>query len=128
MSSVRALVVGHAQFATALVTAVNVIAGQGDALRAISNEGLGAKELHDRIAAALDETGAKIVFADLPAGSCGIASRKLLRERPGLTLVAGVNLPMLLEFVSRAETTQEAVALAVARGREHVSVLTSDVG
>ena len=127
-NSVRALVVAHASLAEALVAAVGVITGQAGVLRAISNERLGARDLHELIGKTLDETAAKVVFTDLPAGSCAIAARRLLGERPDLAIVCGVNLPMLLEFVTRDANSPDALAMAVARGREHVTVFGRDVG
>jgi mannose/fructose-specific phosphotransferase system component IIA len=127
-SSTRALIVAHASLAEALIAAVDVITGRAGALRAISNEGLGARDLYDLIGKTLDETSAQVVFTDLPAGSCAMAARRLLRERPDLSIVCGVNLPMLLEFVTRDANAPDALAMAVARGREHVTVLGRDVG
>jgi PTS system N-acetylgalactosamine-specific IIA component len=127
MSEVRAIVAAHASLAEGLVAAVEVITGRAGVLRALSNTGLGAQDIRAAIAGALDETGAHVVFTDLPAGSCALAARRLLRERAGLSLVTGVNLPMLLEFAVRDDESADAVAAAVARGREHVHLLASDV-
>ncbi|HKS07734.1 MAG TPA: hypothetical protein VJR92_15635 [Gemmatimonadaceae bacterium] len=123
MSSIRAIVIAHAKLAQALVSAVDVIAGRGSEFRALSNEGLGAADVAATLKAALDETGAQVVFTDLPAGSCTLAARRLLRDRPGLRVVVGVNLPMLLDYALRETPGGADVATAAERGRESIRVV-----
>lgn len=123
MSSIRAIVIAHAKLAQALVSAVDVIAGRGSEFRAVSNEGLGAADVAATLKAALDETGAQVVFTDLPAGSCTLAARRLLRDRPGLRVVVGVNLPMLLDYALRETPGGADVATAAERGRESIRVV-----
>jgi PTS system N-acetylgalactosamine-specific IIA component len=122
-SSVRAIVAAHGQLAQGLVSAVDVITGRGASLRALSNAGMPAAEVATALGSALDETGAHVVFTDLPAGSCTLAARRLQRDRATLTVVIGVNLPMLLEFVLRDGDSAADVAAAVDRGKEHVRIL-----
>lgn len=99
---VRGVVVAHAELAQALVSAVETISGVRGALLAVSNEGLGPEELAEIIgeAAAGAET---ILFVDLAGGSCGLAGLQHVRESRGCAWVAGVNLPMLLDFVFHRE-------------------------
>lgn len=93
------LVVSHASLAEGLVQSVRQIAGvDGDALRALSNEGCGPEALQEAVAQALG-TGPRIVFTDMPSGSCAFAARRLTADRPDTALICGVNLPMLLDFV-----------------------------
>lgn len=132
MSSATAVVAAHGALADGLVSAVDAITGRGAVLRAVSNAGLSLAGVMQAIGDALDTTGARIVFTDLPAGSCTLAARKLQRDRADLVLVIGVNLPMLLEFVMREGepgTTAPARASAAAdRGREHIRVLEANRG
>jgi mannose/fructose-specific phosphotransferase system component IIA len=52
-----------------------------------------------------------------------MAARRVLREVPGAVLVAGANLPMLLDFVLSAEPDPVTAAIAASeRGRAAVSV------
>ena len=62
------------------------------------------------------------IFTDLPAGSCTMAARRLLREMPGVLLVSGANLPMLLDFVMSSAEPQAAARAAVERARTAISV------
>ncbi|WP_420616775.1 PTS sugar transporter subunit IIA [Candidatus Palauibacter sp.] len=99
---VRGVVVAHAELARALVSAVESISGVRGALRAVSNEGLGPDELAEIIGEAAGEAET-ILFVDLAGGSCGLAGLQHVRESRGCAWVAGVNLPMLLDFVFHRE-------------------------
>jgi mannose/fructose-specific phosphotransferase system component IIA len=123
MSSVVGIVVGHGNLAAGLVSAVQAITGRGDELIPLSNEGANPAGVVARIAGALDESGATVVFTDLPAGSCTLAARRLQKDRPALTVVVGVNLPMLLEFVLRDAHGADDIEAAVGRGRDHVRIM-----
>jgi PTS system N-acetylgalactosamine-specific IIA component len=120
--AVRAIVAAHGALADGLISAVDVISGRGSVLRAVSNTGLATADVVTAIDHALDETGARIVFTDLPAGSCTMAARRVQRNRPDLIVVTGANLPMLLEFVFREEQPADAAHAAADRGREHIRV------
>jgi mannose/fructose-specific phosphotransferase system component IIA len=123
MSSVVGIVVAHGNLASGLVSAVQAITGRGDDLIALTNEATSPPELAARIAGALDRSSATVVFTDLPAGSCTIAARRVQKERPALTVVVGVNLPMLLEFVLREAHGGDDIEAAVGRGRDHVRII-----
>ena len=122
--AVRALVAGHADFAAGLVSAVELITGQGSALEAIQVAGLCGEDIQNLLRERLQATHATVIFTDLQAGSCTMAARRLLREVADVVLVSGTNLPMLLDFVlSRAEHAHEAARTAVERGKSSMSVL-----
>ena len=120
----RAIVAGHGDFAAGMISAVHQITGRGALLRGISSAQLAAGDLVALMQRTVDETGAVVVFTDLQAGSCSMASRRLLRERPGVLLIAGANLPMLLDFVmAEGVPPQDAARHAVERGRAAIAAL-----
>jgi len=94
----RGIVVSHGDLAASFVAAVERITGAGDALLAISNDGLGADQLQERLAEACDP-GPVIVFVDLAGGSCAMAGLCLRQTRADVGVLTGLNLPMLLDFV-----------------------------
>jgi mannose/fructose-specific phosphotransferase system component IIA len=98
-----AIVLGHGQVADGLVSAVERITGIHDRFIALSNDGLGASEIEALLRERMEATGARVVFTDLPAGSCNFAACKLLRVRPDIVVVTGVNLPALLHFATYSE-------------------------
>ncbi len=101
--AVVAVVAGHGRFAEGLLSAVEQITGRGQAFVAVSNTGLAPAELESLIGASLDRTGARVVFTDLPAGSCTMAVRRLQRVRSDVVLVTGANVAVLMEFLFAAE-------------------------
>ena len=120
----RAIVAGHGDFAEGLVSAVHQITGRGKAFHTVSARDLSAHDLDLTLKRALDETGVSVIFTDLQAGSCSMASRRLLRDRPDVLIIAGANLPMLLDFVF-ADTmpATEAARHALERGRDAMTAL-----
>jgi PTS system N-acetylgalactosamine-specific IIA component len=98
-----AIVLGHGSVAEGLVSAVERITGITDRFVALSNEGLGTSEIEAMLRERMEATGARVVFTDLPAGSCNFAACRLLRVRPDIVVVTGVNLPALLHFAASGE-------------------------
>jgi PTS system N-acetylgalactosamine-specific IIA component len=98
-----AIVLGHGRVAEGLVSAVERITGITDRFIALSNEGLGTSAIEEMLRERMEATGARVVFTDLPAGSCIFAACRLLRVRPDIGVVTGVNLPALLHFATSGE-------------------------
>jgi PTS system N-acetylgalactosamine-specific IIA component len=64
----------------------------------------------------------RVIFTDLQAGSCTMAARRILRGMDDAVLVAGANLPMLLDFVfSEGRNAPEAARHAAERGRDAIT-------
>ena len=123
-AAVRAIVAGHGEFATGLVSAVQQITGRGDVFRAVSARDLSGADLEAAIRRALEETGAQVVFTDLQAGSCTMAARRISRVKPDVVLVAGANLPMLLDFAfAESMPAVEAARHAMERGRAAIGAI-----
>lgn len=114
----RAIIAGHGDFATGLVSAVEQITGRGHLLLPIVTRALGSEEIADALRDAMEKTQATVVFTDLPAGSCTIAARRLQRERSDLLVVTGANVPALLDFVFQAALApSDAAVRAAEKGR-----------
>jgi mannose/fructose-specific phosphotransferase system component IIA len=114
----RAVVAGHGEFATGMISAVEQITGRADVFVALSIRSLGGDEIERVLRERLAESGARVVFTDLPAGSCTIAARRVLRDRPDVVLVTGANLPSLLDFVFHSsEPPADAAQHATDKGR-----------
>jgi mannose/fructose-specific phosphotransferase system component IIA len=119
----RGLVAGHADFAAGLISAVDMITGRGDVLAGIKVTGMCGADIETLLRETMVASGVRVIFTDLQAGSCTMAARRVQREMPGVILVAGANLPMLLDFVlSRNPDPLEAAAKAAEKGRTSVSV------
>lgn len=120
---IAGIVCGHGTFAEGLISAVDQITGKGSILLGISNREFGGEQLEGLIREELKRTGAAALFTDLPAGSATIAARRILRNTPGVILVTGTNLGVLLDFVFHAhEGVADAAKQAAERGRACITV------
>ena len=112
-----AIIIAHGDLATGMVSAVQQITGRGEFLVAVSNTGMDAAAMEATLRELLDRTGARLIFTDLPAGSCNFVACRLLKERRDLVVVTGVNLPVLLHFATHDELpTRELADKSVQRG------------
>jgi len=120
----RAIVAGHGDFAIGLVSAVDVITGRGAQLIPIAVPGLCAEDIEALIRNSMRESGVKVIFTDLQAGSCTMAARRILRGVDDAVLIAGVNLPTLLDFVFADQmSTIDAARRSAERGRTAITVV-----
>lgn len=121
---VRGIVVAHGSMAEGMVDAVRRIAGgAADALEAVSNEGTNPADLRGIIdgLAGKDEV---VIFADLQAGSCGMAALSTCREGGNRAVVCGVNLPILLDFVFHRDLPiDELVERLLVKGKDGIRPL-----
>src|SRR5512143_1237975 len=119
MSSARAIVAGHGEFATGILSAVRQITGRDDVFLALTNRDLSATDVERVMREAMDHTGARVSFTDLPAGSCTMAARRLQRSHPDVVVVTGTNLAALLVFLSADElpSDRDAARHAAEKGR-----------
>ena len=122
----RAIVTGHGGFPDGIVSAVAQITGRGEMLVPLSNVGLGREEIEEQLRTVLARDGVNVVFTDLPGGSATLAVRRVMRDMPSLTLVTGVNLATLVDFVFRDGTLDaaDAASQAADKGRAALTVVT----
>jgi PTS system N-acetylgalactosamine-specific IIA component len=119
----RAIVAGHGEFAAGLVTAVEQITGRGAQFVPVAVHGLSVQDIEELIRQRMIDAGVSVIFTDLAAGSCTMAARRILRGMSDAVLIAGANLPMLLDFVfAEGRSAPEAARHAAERGRSSISV------
>src|SRR2546430_8244030 len=120
----RAIVAGHGDFAAGLVSAVQQITGRGDQFVPIAVQRLSVQDIERLLREKMMEAGVKVIFTDLQAGSCTMASRRILRGMDDAVLIAGANLPTLLDFVFAEHLPPiDAAKHAAERGRAAITVL-----
>jgi PTS system N-acetylgalactosamine-specific IIA component len=120
----RAIVAGHGDFANGLVSAVQQITGRGDQLIGVSVAKLCVEDIENLLRQKMLESNVRVIFTDLQAGSCTMAARRILRGMDDAVLVAGANLPMLLDFVfAEGKNPPEAARHAAERGRVAITAL-----
>ena len=120
----RGVVACHGGLAEALIDATERISGVTGALAPVSNTDCDRGLIERRIADAVGE-GPAIVFTDMASGSCLIAAATLARREAGgrVSVVTGVNLAMLIDFVFHRELSlADATARASESGRKAIQV------
>lgn len=119
----RAIVAGHGDFAAGLVSAVEQITGRGALFIPVAVHGLCTADIEELLRQRMHDAGVNVIFTDLQAGSCTMAARRILRGSPGAVLVAGANLPVLLDFAfADTVAAPDAARHAAERGRAAISV------
>ena len=118
----RAIIAGHGSFAAGMISAVEQITGLTGVFVPVTNAGLSPGGIETALREAIAAHGVRVVFTDLPAGSCTMASRRLTKDGP-VTVVTGVTLPTLLAFALGASPRE-----AVERGRDAMLVVEGGSG
>lgn len=129
------ILTGHGHFSTGLKSAVDMIAGPQDAFEIVPFEEEHAGEYGDTLRAAVEGMRAQsdgvLVFCDLMGGTPFNQSMMITGSVDNVSVVAGTNLPMLIDLVmarTDSSTLDELVEEAVAVGKEGVCHMTLDGG
>lgn len=120
---VRGIIIGHGEFAEAMIATAEKIVGKQAGMTVISNEGLSCEKLSKHIARLLgNRTTDTIVFLDLPGGSCTISCYTIMKDHQDLNVISGVNLPMLLEFfmLRNKHTARELMPILIKKGKDNI--------
>ena len=122
------VVTGHANFGTGITSSVNLIAGEQEAYKAVDFlPTYSTEDLTREITKALDELKdceGVIIFTDLMGGTPFNVSAQLGHGKDNIRIVAGTNLPMLVEIVmSRKfmDNLDELVESVLETGKEQVT-------
>jgi mannose/fructose-specific phosphotransferase system component IIA len=119
--------VTHGALGTELLRTVEGILGAQSDVRVLSNDGFSGEALSRAIEEGVRDVPIErlvVVFTDLAAGSCGIASRQADHGERTVRKVTGVNLPMLLEFFHYRDTLplDELLPRLEAKGKAGITV------
>lgn len=130
---VRALVITHGGIGEELVRVTEMILGPCPGLTAMTNSGKSAADITARIkewqvevpggengdASAL---APKLILLDDYGGSCATSAQLACGQDPDTAIISGVNLAMLLGFVTWRDSAdfEELVAKVVQKGREAI--------
>jgi len=122
-----AFLVTHAALGSELLRTAEGILGPQSDVHVLSNDGYSGDALSHAIEERVrDVPGGRpvVVFTDLAAGSCGIASRRAAHGERVVRTVTGVNLPILLEFFHYRDTLplDELLPRLEAKGKAGITV------
>jgi PTS system mannose-specific IIA component len=123
-----ALLVTHGALGEELVRTVESILGVQSDVHTLSNAGYSTDDLTAAVEERVHSVPAEcpvVLFTDLAAGSCGIASRRATFSGRDVRRITGINLPMLLEFFHYRETLplDELVPRLETKGKAGIVVL-----
>lgn len=97
---VPALLVMHADLASALLRAAEKVYGRIEGVRVLSNEGLSRDSLEAAIEREVSSWSAGgLMLTDFWGGSCHTCGMAATRRHGEVIIVTGVNLPVLLDYL-----------------------------
>jgi PTS system mannose-specific IIA component len=103
LKPVFGLIVTHSGIGDELLKAAESIVGPQKYLIALSSKDLGFDSLCQLIQTALHPKCDAIVMVDYFGGSAHLAARTVPKIGTQRTIISGVNLPMLLSFITKRE-------------------------
>ncbi|HAQ60449.1 TPA: hypothetical protein DCR49_00355 [Candidatus Delongbacteria bacterium] len=106
----KLLIVTHGSLGIALIEVARKVIGEvkDEVIVPVSNENMSTSELAERIRMITesDTDSFFIIATDFPGGSCFIASRKVASSSKRISSVSGVNISMVLSFITKRELYQ----------------------
>lgn len=100
------IVLTHGSIGAALIQAAKTILGEVDHIHDISTMGLSLDDIHEQLKNLILSQNWKdgtMIMASLVGGSCWNAGGTIARQMPGIEVVSGVNLIMLISFLSKRD-------------------------
>ena len=100
------ILVTHGEIGRALIDAAERIVGKQEFLQTLSVQKLSVKDIYERLKAMVSGPAKEddvIIMASLRGGSCWNVSVAVAKEFPRIKVVSGVNLPMVLSFLTKRE-------------------------
>lgn len=127
----RSLIITHGAIGLELKNVVEMILGPTDGLDAMTNSGKAGPEITSDIVSWLEEGDSDpepsscLILIDDYAGSCATSAQFASRGRENVAIISGVNLAMILGFVTWRESSDfdELVRKVVQKGREAITML-----
>jgi PTS system N-acetylgalactosamine-specific IIA component len=128
LAPVRGVLLAHGDLAFGMADAVRQITGIGEeALLPLSNRGLSPETLSQAVLKLVGDQPA-ILFTDMQSGSCSFVARRLTQQHPGLAVVSGVNLSLLLEFVMQRQLgLEQLIPRLLSRGRAAIGCTPAEL-
>ena len=121
------IIVTHGDLAVELCHTTELIVGKLTGCHAISGSDLCDEEVIGRIKEIIDleQSSRAIVFVDYFGGSCCINTIRAVRGLKGVKVISGVNLPILLDFITKRDAFdfEKMVDHLINRGKESVRLI-----
>jgi PTS system mannose-specific IIA component len=99
------IILTHGDLGFCLKDTVEQMMGKQPGMMVISNQGKDAEAVFSRLEELVSKNKSKdiFLFIDLYGGSCWQVAKKFGSKKGSVVLITGVNLPMLVQFLSKRE-------------------------
>lgn len=118
------IITGHGNFATGLTSSVKLITGLEKALMAVDfEESMSSEDLKEKLTKEIesDQEETVVIFTDIAGGTPFNQSVLLRNGNDNIEIVAGTNLPILVEAVlSQEKETDALLSKLVASGQNNI--------
>jgi PTS system mannose-specific IIA component len=110
------IVICHRRLAEELLNTAAAILGHHQDLYPFSNDKITAEELYHQIGEfflKIKNPSRGVILVDLRGGNCWSIGKMIARSHPGFRVLTGVNLPMILSFLTKKNqlTSEELIEL-----------------
>lgn len=101
----RALIITHGNLGASFIGVLETIAGQLPPINFISNQNLSLQELIQKLEDYCKQYPQDdlFLFCEMKGGSPYLAARTVAARKANLFLITGLNLPMLISFVTKCD-------------------------
>jgi PTS system mannose-specific IIA component len=121
------IIVTHGGLAQELLDTAELVVGAIPFCYAISNKDLTDEALLSKIKKIIERTDPSFIFlfTDYFGSSCALNCVRAVRHRKDAVVISGVNLPIILDFVTKRGTMkpEEIISNLILRGRESVKII-----
>jgi len=96
----------HGRIGQEILAIAESILGKQPDIVSLTNENLSFSALYDQVNKIIEEISPSegiIIFVTLKGGSCWNVACKIAKERKGVKVISGVNLPMALSFFTKRD-------------------------
>ncbi len=101
---VKGVIICHGKLAFELVQAAERILGNVDHIITFTNDQMSPQALYAEVSTVIDPQEEILILVDLRGGNCWRIGKMIEQEFPKAKVVSGVNLPMVISFVTKRET------------------------
>ncbi|OQX84840.1 MAG: hypothetical protein B6D63_03715 [Candidatus Latescibacteria bacterium 4484_7] len=124
---VKGIIVAHGNLAEELISTTELIVGKVSDFYAVSGSNMSSEDVVKRIKEILSdgETEKAVIFVDYFGGSTYTNSIRAVRDMDNIYVISGVNLPIILDFVTKREAFDfgEMLHHLIERGKESIRIL-----
>ena len=99
-TEILTFIISHGDIAESLIQGVHNILGAQEDVYTFSNQDDSLPVLADKIQTVINDNGNKYIvcFSDLKGGSCWTLANMIQKNNKNMTIMSGVNLPMLITY------------------------------